>query len=189
MQLIFDNRRITVPDHDAPILSIELREGCKIKIVFSDGVEGVADLSRMFKFPVMRKLEDPEFFKSVRLVNGRYLEWNDNIDMCWHTLYELITGTEWPYDPEPSKDIILVKAEFLKPPDAFIEFSDGTSGQVRLTRFQSKCVDDRYHSPPDKITITPWGSLFWSGRSYDIEGIYFELAGITIDEAFQKLNS
>jgi len=180
---------MTVSNHDTPILSIEPLEDCKIRIVFSDGVEGVADLSGMLKYPVMRKLTDPKFFKSVKLVDGRYLEWDETIDMCWHTLYEQITGGEWPYEEKTTQDIVLLKAEFLKPPDAYVEFSDGISGQVRLTRFRNECIDSKYYAPPDEITITPWGSLYWNGRSYDSDDIYLELAGITIDEAFQRLNA
>lgn len=176
-------------NHDTPILSIDPLEDFKIRIVFSDGVEGVADLSGMLKYPVMRKLTDPKFFKSVKLVDGRYLEWDNNIDMCWHTLYEQITGTEWPHEEKLFKDIILVKAEFSRPPDAYVEFSDGMSGQVRLTRFKNECIGTEHHAPPDEITVTPWGSIFWNGRSYDPDSIYFELAGITIEDATQRLNA
>ena len=79
--------------HD--VVSVRPLDNYKVELVFSDGAKGVADLSDWIvnRGGVMEPLEDPGFFKRVR-VNPETgtIQWPNRVDFCPVVLYARVTG-------------------------------------------------------------------------------------------------
>jgi hypothetical protein len=71
---------------------MRLLEGHSVQLVFSDGTEGIADLSDLVgSGPVFEPLTDPEFFRKVRL-NAELgtIEWPNGADVAPEALYDMV---------------------------------------------------------------------------------------------------
>lgn len=170
-----------------PLKSITPLPDYKVWAEFSDGTAGVADLSWVLERPNLSKLRDPDFFATVKLGPGGCLTWDDEIDVGWEGIFTQLTGKDWPEAFPPSEQtefIEMVRASITRPPDAFVEFSDGTSGEIRLPRFVlDKTVSPESHKRPCEIAINTWGNIIWKGREFDGDAMYLELSGKDIDTA------
>jgi hypothetical protein len=58
--------------------------------VFSDGTQGVVDLSDMIGKGVFAKLTDADEFNKV-FIDGRTVAWKGGLDLCPDTLYSEVT--------------------------------------------------------------------------------------------------
>ena len=70
--------------------------GYELEIVFTNGRRGVVDFRPyvMGKGGLLKALEDPDFFKRVRVEpDFRTLVWPNDADWCPDVLYWLVTGT------------------------------------------------------------------------------------------------
>lgn len=67
-------------------------EGYRLWIRYSDGVEGVVDLSDLVGKGVFAAWEDPREFEKVHIGSGGEIAWDDQIDLCADALYLRITG-------------------------------------------------------------------------------------------------
>ena len=67
-------------------------EGYRLWIRYSDGVEGVVDLSDLVGRGVFAAWEDPREFEKVHIGSGGEIAWDDQIDLCADALYLRITG-------------------------------------------------------------------------------------------------
>ncbi len=176
-----------------PLKSITPLPGYKVWAVFSDGTQGEADLSHLLDIPALSKLKDPDFFRTAKLADDGSLWWEEGLDAGWEDIYMQITGQHWLKALPPRKDpkfIELVKAEITKPPDAYLIFDDGTCGEVRLPNFATKRrVSTEYCENSEAIQITSWGDIIWNGIEFDVDKIYFKLAGVDIDTASETRNS
>ena len=77
------------------IVSVQPQSGHKLKLRFSDGVEGVVDLSAEVGKGVFAAWSDAHHFASVKTAhNGRALEWPGEIDLCADALYLEVTGQQ-----------------------------------------------------------------------------------------------
>ena len=64
----------------------------RLWIAYSDGVEGIVDLSPLVGKGVFALWNDYHAFCQVRIGPGGELTWGDEIDMCPDALYLKITG-------------------------------------------------------------------------------------------------
>jgi hypothetical protein len=65
----------------------------RLYVKFSDGAEGVVDLSSWAGKGVFAAWDDPAFFEQVQINStGRSLEWGSLIDLCADSLYMGLTG-------------------------------------------------------------------------------------------------
>ncbi|OGC19718.1 hypothetical protein A2310_08890 [candidate division WOR-1 bacterium RIFOXYB2_FULL_37_13] len=75
------------------IIKAECLQPYKIRIRFSDNIEGVVDLSDLAGKGVFKFWNDPENFKAVKIdPQTNTIMWdNGNIDLCPDSLYEEVT--------------------------------------------------------------------------------------------------
>jgi hypothetical protein len=65
----------------------------RLHVKFSDGAEGVIDLSALAGQGVFAAWDDPVFFGRVRISSsGRCLDWGEQIDISADSLYLNLTG-------------------------------------------------------------------------------------------------
>ena len=71
---------------------VEAQSGFRIRIAYSDGAEGVIDLSADVGRGVFAPLADEAFFQTVHI--GRYgqIAWSEDIEICPDAAYLEITG-------------------------------------------------------------------------------------------------
>ena len=71
---------------------VEALPGFRIRVNYSDGVDGVIDLSADVGRGVFAPLADEAFFQTVHL--GRYgqIAWSEDIEICPDAAYQEITG-------------------------------------------------------------------------------------------------
>ncbi|MBF8266259.1 MAG: hypothetical protein HW384_2123 [Dehalococcoidia bacterium] len=74
------------------IVSVKPLASYKVKVVFSDGIEGVIDLSDLVGKGVFSVWKDPKQFARVFIDPETHtLAWPGEIDLCPDTLYEEVT--------------------------------------------------------------------------------------------------
>ncbi len=88
-------------------IEIKPLDNYSVWIKYSDGVEGIADLSKYVGKGVFSAWSDYNFFKSVTLGSSGELMWGDKIDLCSDSIYLMITGKT------PSDIFPLLKKEHL----------------------------------------------------------------------------
>lgn len=74
-------------------VKIKPLENYKIWILYSDGIQGVVDLSHLAGKGVFSQWNDYENFKKVSIGSVGELKWNDEIDLCPDSLYMTLTNT------------------------------------------------------------------------------------------------
>ena len=72
----------------------------KLWVKYSDGVEGVADLSGFVGNGVFALWNDYREFQKVHIGPGGEIAWSDQIDMCPDAMYLRVTGNR-PEDVFP----------------------------------------------------------------------------------------
>jgi hypothetical protein len=74
------------------IKTVEPLEGYRLRLTYTDGVSGIADVSRLAGKGVFRLWEEPGAFGRVSIGSGGELHWSDEVDLCADSLYLEITG-------------------------------------------------------------------------------------------------
>ena len=74
------------------IVAVEALPQYRLRVVYSDGVEGEVDLSDLVGQGVFSVLADPEFFSKVSVGSGGEITWEDKVDICPDRIYLEITG-------------------------------------------------------------------------------------------------
>lgn len=59
----------------------------KIRVVFSDGLEGVIDMSSSVGHGVFAPLADPQVFAGVHIGDHGQIAWSDDIEICPDAAY------------------------------------------------------------------------------------------------------
>ena len=79
-------------------VSVEARDGYKIWLSFSDGVEGEIDVSDVAHYEWFKPWQDRRVFENVRITSPLDISWNDdfNMTMCTISLYAELSGV--PFD-------------------------------------------------------------------------------------------
>ena len=72
--------------------AVEVREGYRLWLRYSDGASGEVDLSHLAGKGVFAAWNDRAFFESVHLTDYRAIAWGDEIDICADALYMELTG-------------------------------------------------------------------------------------------------
>lgn len=73
-------------------IEVEARNGFKLWLRFSDGAEGVVDLSRLAGRGVFRCWADADNFEAVRLADHGSVVWGNDVELCPDALYLQATG-------------------------------------------------------------------------------------------------
>jgi Protein of unknown function (DUF2442) len=71
---------------------VEPLSGYRLRLTYSDGVEGVIDLSDQVGRGVFEPLKDESFFRQVRIGDYGQIAWSDDLDICSDAAYLEITG-------------------------------------------------------------------------------------------------
>lgn len=66
--------------------------GFTLWLRFSDGAEGVVDLSRLAGRGVFRCWDDADAFEAVRVAEHGAVAWGDDVELCPDALYVQVTG-------------------------------------------------------------------------------------------------
>lgn len=66
--------------------------GFKLWLRFSDGAEGVVDLSRLAGRGVFRCWDAADTFEAVRVAEHGAVVWGDDLELCPDALYLQVTG-------------------------------------------------------------------------------------------------
>jgi Protein of unknown function (DUF2442) len=74
------------------VLEVKPLDNRGIWLRFSDGVEGIADLSDLSGRGVFKAWDQPGAFEKVRVGQGAGIQWADQIDLCPDALYLKVTG-------------------------------------------------------------------------------------------------
>ena len=73
-------------------LSVELKSGFRLQLVYPDGIEGIIDLSSDVGRGVFAPLADEAFFCSVRIGKHGQISWSEDIEICSDAAYEELTS-------------------------------------------------------------------------------------------------
>lgn len=74
-------------NHVPTVVQAEHRGGFKIRLVFSDGIEGTIDFSDWLIGAIFEPLKDPDYFKRF-FVEGGTVTWPNGADIAPETLHE-----------------------------------------------------------------------------------------------------
>jgi hypothetical protein len=72
-------------------ISVSALPNYRIRVVFSDGTDGVVDLSDLAGQGVFRAWKDERFFAGVHLGSGRQICWSEEIELCPDAVYLRLT--------------------------------------------------------------------------------------------------
>ena len=73
------------------VLKVRALDHRRVWLRFSDGTEGVADLSAFSGQGVFKAWDTDDTFTKVRLGEGGGIQWTDQIDLCPDALYLKVT--------------------------------------------------------------------------------------------------
>ncbi len=76
------------------LVEIQPRENFQLWVKFSDGSEGVSDLSDVVGKGVFRLWDTPGEFEKARIGDSGEIVWADNLDVCPDAIYFEVTGQE-----------------------------------------------------------------------------------------------
>jgi hypothetical protein len=85
----------------ATVIAVRVLDAYRLELRFSDGVGGVVDLSPrvLGRGGVFRALEDPQFFRQVRVdPELGTIVWPNDADFCPDLLYQWTLGEPVPLD-------------------------------------------------------------------------------------------
>ncbi len=71
---------------------VKPRNGFTLWLRFSDGAEGVVDLSRLAGRGVFRCWDNADAFEAVRVAEHGSVVWGDDVELCPDALYLQVTG-------------------------------------------------------------------------------------------------
>ncbi|MCX8009585.1 MAG: DUF2442 domain-containing protein [Ignavibacteria bacterium] len=83
------------------IVDVRALENYKVWIKYSDGIEGIVDLSHLVGKGVFKSWNNYSEFQKVSIGNSGELKWDDKIDICADSLYLILTGKK-PTDIFPA---------------------------------------------------------------------------------------
>jgi hypothetical protein len=74
------------------VTDVEVLEGARLRVAFSDGTAGEIDLSARLFGPVFEPLRDPGLFARVTVDEFGALSWPNGADLAPDALHARITG-------------------------------------------------------------------------------------------------
>lgn len=76
------------------VVSAKALEDYRIEVVFSDGLEGVVDLSDRLFGSMFTPLKEPEFFGRLRIDEFGVICWPNGADLAPDALHKTISSTQ-----------------------------------------------------------------------------------------------
>lgn len=76
------------------IINVTVLQNYKVRLEYSDGEKGIADLSHLVGKGVFALWNDYNTFQNVKIGSSGELLWNDQVDLCPDSLYLQITNQE-----------------------------------------------------------------------------------------------
>ena len=73
-------------------MEVEAREGYRIWLRYSDGVEGEIDLSDLAGKGVFAAWNEPGYFEKVHIDDSGAVAWDADLELCPDALYLELTG-------------------------------------------------------------------------------------------------
>ena len=73
------------------ITNVTVLQEYKVKLEYSDGTQGIIDLSYLVGKGVFSLWNDYETFRNVKIGSSGELTWSDQVDLCPDSLYLKIT--------------------------------------------------------------------------------------------------
>ena len=73
-------------------ISVSALPNYRIRVAFSDGTNGIVDLSDLAGQGVFKAWMDVGFFEGVHLGPGRQIRWSEEIELCPDAVYLRLTG-------------------------------------------------------------------------------------------------
>ena len=83
------------------LVTVEALPQYRLRVVYSDGVQGDVDLSDLVGQGVFSVFSDPEFFGRVSIGSGGEITWKGKVDICPDAVYLELTAKK-PADLFPS---------------------------------------------------------------------------------------
>jgi len=83
------------------ITNVTVLQNYKLELEYSDGKQGIVDLSRLVGKGVFSLWNDYKAFQNVKIGSSGELLWSDQVDLCPDSLYLQITHQE-PKDLFPN---------------------------------------------------------------------------------------
>ncbi|MBU2445302.1 MAG: DUF2442 domain-containing protein [Bacteroidetes bacterium] len=74
------------------LIEVKPLDDYKIWVKYSDGIEGIVDLSNFVGKGVFKIWNNYSEFQKVSIGESGELKWNDNIDLCPDSIYLKVTG-------------------------------------------------------------------------------------------------
>ena len=69
------------------IVEVEVLDNYELLVTFDNGEKRIKDMKPYLKKGIFKKLNDKEFFKTVKIAFGT-ISWGENIDLCADSIYE-----------------------------------------------------------------------------------------------------
>jgi hypothetical protein len=83
------------------LVDVKALEDYKLWVKYSDGVEGIVDLSHFVGRAVFKAWNRYAEFQKVSISDSGELRWDDKIDICSDSIYLILTGKK-PADLFPA---------------------------------------------------------------------------------------
>ena len=83
------------------LVAVEALPQYRLRVAYSDGVEGEVGLSDLVGHGVFSVLSDAEFFAQVSIGSGGEISWEGKVGFCSDAVYLQVTGKK-PEDIFPS---------------------------------------------------------------------------------------
>ena len=156
----------SVVDYVPTVESVHATSRWSVAVRFTDGTEGIADLSWLKNRKGFEKLRSRRYFKTVHVQGGTVM-WGDwEASVCADLLYSYITGIPLDdlYPPMEENESPSIVAD--KPGGKiYAEYTDGTKGYF----FPSEDMKtgrifpaEEHGAVSDGATkIAPWGEILW----------------------------
>jgi hypothetical protein len=74
-------------------VSVEPKSGFRLQLVYSDGIEGIIDLSPDVGRGVFTPLADEAFFRTVHIGKYGQISWSEDIEICSDAAYEELVSS------------------------------------------------------------------------------------------------
>jgi hypothetical protein len=74
-------------------VSVKAKNPYLLDVKYSDGTEGLCDVSYLLNKPVFKSWDDPEFFSHVYIdLETSAIAWSEEIELCPDSIYVKIKG-------------------------------------------------------------------------------------------------
>lgn len=115
-----------------PIKEVTPLPDYRLKVVFSNGIQGTVDFSWLLEATAFERVRDPAEFAKVHITPAGYISWGGNLDVGWAPVYEKLSGRPWwtAEPPDTWKPLRLVSARWAdRQPLVWVEFNNGVEGE------------------------------------------------------------